>query len=314
MDVALRLRQGKALTDEATISAAPDHLRMSSALKLGDTYYLYCDYVRADDAHAPDTFSSNIHLFISTDLVNWTHYGPVIEQRPRGPDSFGCVNIDAVFHDGRVYLYYLGIAGPAQPRDVPGWLRGPQDNPHFLTSTIMVAESDNPAGPFNKRTVLLRCGEDGAWDSWKLVDPHVCRHVGKFLLYYKGFGSEPFTSRCIGLAASDSPRGPFTKHEDNPIISMPERGGVEVPVVFSHHGQLGMLLMTFEPRATLFLTSDDGVNWRANDEPFSQGDEFMDIGLIRDERGDLLPRYVQLNMTAGRPLDLSIRELKIEES
>ena len=86
------LKCGPALTDGPTISAAPDHLRMSSTIRLGDTYYLYCDYIAHDDPCAPGSFGSSLHLFTSPDLVSWTHHGEVVGPRSE-EDSFGCVNM-----------------------------------------------------------------------------------------------------------------------------------------------------------------------------------------------------------------------------
>jgi hypothetical protein len=130
---------------------------------------------------------------------------------------------------------------------------------------------------------------------------------GKFYLYYKGFNAPSKKSRKIGLAISDSPTGPFKKHDGNPIIDWSDKTGVEVPVVFNHHGKLGMLLMTFNPRKHMFLTSADGIIWSIQNQHFSGG---MDIGLVKDRNNNLLPYYIQF---VGRPLSLKVFNLQISE-
>lgn len=299
-------KAGEPLTDGPTVSAAPDHVRMCAVMRVQGVYYLYADYVPADNTYAPGTFDTGLHLFTSTDLIDWTHRGPIISPSSSGPDSFGCVNVDLLRWQGRYYLYYLGLAGPREQELYPGlgtpaprgWLEGPEC-PHYLEPTLMVAESASPEGPFTKRTPVLHAAPADAWDAWKLVDPHVCVKDGRFLLYYKGFNSEEFTSRKIGLAIGDSPAGPFQRHPRNPIIDLAPETGCEVPTVFCHHGTPGMLLLTFSPRRCMLFTSKDGVQWTVAQDPFGPrtGNKHMDIGLVKDTDNNLLPCYFQMVRT-----------------
>jgi hypothetical protein len=211
-DSSLSLVRGTPLVKGFSVTAAPDHLRMSSVIKVKDTYYLYCDYIRRDDPNAPGSYSSSLHLFTSADLTQWKHRGEV-----NGPktdeDSFGCVNVDVIYHDGVVYIYYLGIGknGVETRKRNEGWSAGPDDRNYF-SSTIMVAESKSPLGPFTKRTPILKTGPKGGWDSWKLVDPHVMKVKEKFYLYYKGSTPDPRTRANLG--------SPFLSHQQALSSSM----------------------------------------------------------------------------------------------
>jgi len=277
---------------------------MCAVLRADGLYHLYADYVPADNPFAPGTFDTELHRFTSTDLRHWEHRGPIIQRSASGPDSYGCVNVDVLHWQGRTYLYYLGLAGPPEQErygelNAPcGWLEGP-NCPSWLRPTLMVAEADSPAGPFTRRKPVLEAPEDPqAWDGWKLVDPHVCVHHGRFLLYYKGFNSEEFTSRKIGLATSDTPTGPFRRHPENPIIDLAPETGCEVPVVFNHRGHLGMLLLTFTPRRSIHRRSSDGLHWDTVRDPFGPtGHHHMDIGLVKDTENNLLPCFFQMQRT-----------------
>jgi len=305
----LSLKRGAPLTKGPTVTAAPDHLRMSSAIKVKDTYYLYSDYIRHDDPNAPGSYSSSLHLFTSTNLVDWTHRGEVIGSQS-DDDSFGCVNVDVLCHDGSVYIYYLGIGKndfESRKRN-EGWNVRPDDR-SYLTSTIMVAESESPLGPFKKRTPLLRAGPKGSWDHWKVLDPKVIKVDGQFRLYFKGFNTKFHLSRKIGFATSSSPTGPFKKYEKNPILDWSGSGqtGIDVTVPFNHRGNLGMLSLTFDPRRHVYLTSNDGIQWHVHNEMFSKG---MDIGLVKDHDNNLLPYYIQ---SSGKPLSLTLFNLQIRK-
>jgi hypothetical protein len=302
----LHVKAGPPLTAGPTVSAEPDHVRMCAVMCVHGLFYMYADYVPADNPYAPGTFNTGLHLFTSADLIDWTHRGPILGPSPSGPDSYGCVNVDVLCWQGRYYLYYLGLTGPREQEVYPGlktaaprgWLEGPA-SPYYLEPTLMVAEADSPEGPFSNRTPVLHSAAEGAWDSWKLVDPHVCVKNGRFLLYYKGFDSEDFTSRKIGLATGDSPTGPFHRHLENPVVDLAPETGCEVPTVFCHHGRLGMLLLTFSPRRSMLLFSEDGVRWTVAQDPFSPrtGHAHTDIGLVKDTDNNLLPYYFQMNRT-----------------
>lgn len=311
--VSLNLLPDGPLIDGPILSCSPDHLRMCSVLKSGGTYYLYGDYIRAGSPFAPGSYDSELHLFTSRDLLQWKRCGPVITRRPGQPDAFGCVNVDVLVWQGRVHVYYLGLAGPRSPALFPGtsapfgWLADP-DDPLYLRSTLMVAVSDSPEGPFDERHALLEPGPPGSWESHKLVDPHVCFLNGRFHLYYKGFSrGRDFSTRRIGLAVAEQPTGPYIRHSANPVVSID--GGCEVPAVFSRGGICGMILVGFRPHRNLLLGSADGVEWSVLKDPFieSPRGRVLDVGLVKDEKNELQPYFFQVWNT--NPADLAVHRL-----
>jgi hypothetical protein len=111
------------------------------------------------------------------------------------------------------------------------------------------------AGPFSRRTPVLQSSAEGAWDSWKLVDPHnpvvdlapetgcevptvFCHHgrLGMLLLTFS-------PRRCILLVSEDGVR---------------------------------------------WTIAQDPFSRRT-------GHGHMDIGLVKDTKNNLLPYYFQMN-------------------
>lgn len=307
----MRLELPRSLTPVSILTHPRDSLRMAACILVDDRYYLYCDYTSADSPYAPHTFDSELHLFVSDDLQTWQHRGPVVTPSPEedAPDSFGSVNIDVLASGEKYYLYYTGISGPKDQgsreeylhKAPPGWTESP-NGPHYLASCIMVAEADRPQGPFRKHEPILHLGPDGAWDRWKILDPHVAELNGRYLLYYKGFNGRGFETRNIGLAVSDSPIGPFRKHRNNPIITGVEHGGVEVPAVVRAGGRLAMILMTFPPdREWLFLESDDGIRWH-NHGNIAEIHALagLDVSFVKDEASEPTGFLIQTTPGSGR--------------
>lgn len=123
--------------------------------------------------------------------------------------------------------------------------------PHWLTnSEIVRATSSNAGGPYVFREVVLPRRGSSFWDGCMTHNPRICRHGRKWLLYYTGTtynGEIPVAGRPmqsgdlvevaktdhriveahgnqrIGLAASDSPEGPWER-PDVPILQ-PRPGG-----------------------------------------------------------------------------------------
>lgn len=87
---------------------------------------------------------------------------------------------------------------------------------------IGYATSTSIAGPFtwgNSDAAVLDVGTTGAWDDNKVGDPSVYRMGDKWYMAYFGFDG---TTAQDGLAYCDDadfPDGPWTKHENNPILT-----------------------------------------------------------------------------------------------
>ncbi len=72
----------------------------------------------------------------------------------------------------------------------------------------------------------LSCGGPGAWDEQGVSSPTILVAEGRYFLYYTAAaktpdndGGEPNgTATAIGVAFADSPRGPWTRFSDDPVL------------------------------------------------------------------------------------------------
>lgn len=98
--------------------------------------------------------------------------------------------------------------------------------------TIWYATSQDEGHTWQEHGMALGLGEKGAFDSHAVFTPNILAHNDKYYLYYTGVKPTPgnldsefennavndFTA--IGLAVADSPRGPFERVANNPILEV----------------------------------------------------------------------------------------------
>ncbi|MBN1804580.1 MAG: hypothetical protein JW837_04970 [Sedimentisphaerales bacterium] len=111
---------------------------------------------------------------------------------------------DAFKDFGTYYLYYHGS--------------GEKDD-----YQIGVATSDNPLGPFKKYegNPIVKIGKKGDWDEMYVACAMVMKEgVDKYYMWYTGRNPKgPNKERWdMGLATAPGPLGPWTPHENNPLI------------------------------------------------------------------------------------------------
>jgi predicted GH43/DUF377 family glycosyl hydrolase len=93
-------------------------------------------------------------------------------------------------------------------------------------STIWHATSTNAGIDWVEQDQAIELGSN-AWDSDSVFAPNVLLYEDNYYLYYTGVGPNYWTTSGyvedqkfrIGVACSDSPDGPWTKYEGNPILS-----------------------------------------------------------------------------------------------
>ena len=136
---------------------------------------------------------------------------------------------DVIQGDGVYYVYYTyvkrAIAPDAAKRLYPSGYIG----------RIWCATSED-GKTWIERGEVLGLGKDGAFDSHAVFTPNILYHGGKYWLYYTGIKPTPGNKdgvfennnttdyTAIGLAVSDSPRGPFKRVSDQPILTVgPDR-------------------------------------------------------------------------------------------
>lgn len=175
--------------------------------------------------------------------------------------------------DGKYYLYYMGNNGDGKVTSVPGkeklnWL-------HRNNQRIGVAIADNPNGPWKRshKPVMDISVDSLAHDALMTSNPSFCqRPDGGFLMVYKAVGKKfpaPNGGPVVHMVAtSDSPTGPFTKHE-KPIFTFEgERFPAEDPYIWYQDGRYRAIvkrIKKFEGKRAFSLVhyeSDDGFDWK----------------------------------------------------
>jgi xylan 1,4-beta-xylosidase len=198
------------------------------------TYYLYATgEVNGDNG-------TRVHT--STNLVDWQR-GPVVFE-PGEPHVWA----PDVWRDpdsGRFYLYYtvnqtVGVAeasGPLGPfrivrkffdQAIDAHLFRDDDGKLYLYYVqlpgfrITVQPMANPTTPEGESRLVLRPEADWEKRAGHVTEgPWIIKHAGRYYLLYSGSGADT-PDYAVGYATADSPLGPFTRAQNNPIVQRSE--------------------------------------------------------------------------------------------
>jgi len=159
-------------------------------LLVGDTVWLYAT---AEDGHA-----RHFYAYASQDLQEWTRHGPVFEFDSASwiPEDKKAWAPGVIAKDGRYYLYYS--CGPKP-------------------SSIGVAVSDHPAGPFvdSGQPLLQDHGRKG----FEAIDAHVFE--------------DPATGRVYGYAGGSAGKKLRVFEMNDDLVSFAREVPVETPPHFT---------------------------------------------------------------------------------
>lgn len=236
------------LTGVLSVSAVADTyknpiLNMDMAdphvIRDGETYYLYAT-----------THTKGYDVYTSRDLVNWTNRGLAFSSGRGGdwaPDVFKS-------KEGKYYLYYtsngpepirktkvVGVAVADSPlgkfvdkaiyvtNAIDAHLFQDDDGQLYFYYVdlndgfkIMAQRMSDPLKRAGEPREVIRPTESWEKRSGHVTEgPFVLKRNGIYYLTYSGTGADS-PNYGIGYATSDSPLGPFTKHQGNPIA---QRGG-----------------------------------------------------------------------------------------
>jgi len=126
------------------------------------------------------------------------------------------------------YVYYSKVVKaelPANKRHLGG---------SGYPATIWYASSADGLN-WTERGEALGQGEVGRWDSFGVFTPNILKHGDKYWLYYTGVCPTPGRSdgkfennsesdfTAIGVAANDSPDGPFERLSDQPVLTVGQK-------------------------------------------------------------------------------------------
>ncbi|CAB9493679.1 glycoside hydrolase family 117 protein [Alteromonas macleodii] len=200
----------------------------------------------------------------SEDGETWKEQGVAISRGEPGSYDDRAVFTPEIFvENDNYYLVYQSVKTPYTNRQY---------------EEIAIAHATSPYGPWQKSPEpIVSPAKDGEWkgeednrfhveskgsfDSHKVHDPCLLSFRGKYYLYYKGetMGeSMNMGGREIkhGVAIAESPLGPYTKSELNPISN----SGHEV-VVWNYNGGIASLLTTDGPEKNTIQFANDGLNF-----------------------------------------------------
>ena len=217
-----------------------------SIIKVGDTYHMFASCWTSEDFNAWKT-SFIVRGTSKTLLGPYTFAGEVF--RPRSGDFFdsqGCHNPKITFHNGKYYLYYLGI---------PAWKSG-------------VAVSDSVEGPWERRKEWCIPANNPAL--WIHPDGSVYG-VGKVKVENPKFpGSKKFDELLHYIHAFRSPSifGPYTMLHHGKDNALPNNYQNEDPCLWHDGTRYHMLLTDLHGLASglhksfVYYTSRDGISYQ----------------------------------------------------
>ncbi|WP_297089717.1 hypothetical protein [uncultured Draconibacterium sp.] len=212
--------------------------------------------------------------------VSESPYGPFqhrdVTLPARGADFWdGMCTHNPTIHEfnGRYYLYYMGNTGDEKKPSTPtkptiNWV-------HRNNQRIGVAVATNPNGPWERfDEPLIDVSPDStAHDALLVSNPSVTlRPDGGYLMVYKAAGKKrkgiaggPVV-HCV--ATSDSPTGPFKKH-DLPVFTAEGHDfPAEDPFIFYYGGKYRAIVKDMHGafieagKSLVYFESKDGYDWK----------------------------------------------------
>ena len=175
--------------------------------------------------------------------------------------------------NGKYYLYYMGNTGDGKIVSLPG--KEKLNWNHRNNQRIGVAVADSPDGPWKRfdQPVLDISMDSLAHDALMTSNPSICqRPDGSYLMVYKAVGKKfpaPNGGPVVHMVAtSESPTGPFTKH-DNPIFTFEgERFPAEDPYIWYQEGRYRAIVKRIKQIdnkrvfSLVHYESEDGFDWK----------------------------------------------------
>lgn len=186
----------------------------SDIIKVGDTYYVW--YSRMDSPVTSGYWATIWYATSKDEGYTWQEQGIALGLGEKGQfDSHSVFTPNILAYKGKYYLYYTGVK-PTQENE-----NGDFEGNHTTDITaIGLAVSDSADGPFKRienNPILTISETPEDFDSYRIDDSSLIIRDHKVWLYYKGRsivdGSQGPRLTKMGVAFSDYPIGPFTKHE-----------------------------------------------------------------------------------------------------
>ena len=228
----------------------------SDVIKVGDKHYVWYTKLHSKLENGqrtpiyPEGYYGTIWYATSTDNgYTWKEEGMAIDKGKDGElDSFGILTPNIIKEGSKYFLYYTAVQN--------GFDNKPDTRRN--ETTIVMAESDSPDGPWIKKpSPMISPGRGFAkFDSFRVDDACLVKHEGKFLLYFKG-RQWRFTPRDtkMGVAIADTPRGPFRKLNNGDFI---QDSGHEC-LIWNFDGKIYSLASNTGPNPNSLWQSQNGL-------------------------------------------------------
>lgn len=297
-----------------------------SIVRAGDDYYM---------VHSSFSYYPGIPIFHSKDLVNWEQIGHVLERPSQLPvDSLGIsrgVFAPTIeYHDGTFYVlntlvdaggnFMVTTTDPAGEWSDPVWL----DNVGGIDPSIFfdddgktyIMNNDAPVGEplydghraiwireydvennksISEPKVIINGGVDISQEPAWIEGPHLMKVNGEYILHAAEGGTGPDHSQVV--LKGNSPLGPFTPYENNPILTQrhisPDREfAVEyvghADMVETQNGEWWTIFLGVRPYdGTHFNTGRETfllpVTWKDGWPVILEGDEEVPVKLKRPD-------------------------------
>ncbi|MFT3981944.1 MAG: glycoside hydrolase family protein [Ferruginibacter sp.] len=254
-------------------------------------YYVWCN----SPVLAPD---GKVHLYFSrwkaekkmSGWINGSEIAHAVAASPEGPyevtgtilaprgpgfwDASTCHNPLIRIFNGKYYLYYMG-----------------NSNGKTNTKRIGLATSNSPEGPWTRADApILLPGSEGEWDDHCTTNPAVIQHKdGRYWMYYKSWNTKEYETstgtvrgnRKYGVSFADSPEGPFSKYEGNPVIDFSHRpGNAQIEDAFIWHQQNRFHIIArdmgyYNHKNGLLLHSKKGLHWSTPEIAYEAAEKYI---------------------------------------
>ena len=242
----------------------------------GKCHLFYSRWPRKLGHNAWATHSEIAHAVSENPLGPYKHVD--IALPARGGDFWDghCTHNPTIHEfDGKYYLYYMGNFGDGQAMEELNWT-------HRNHQRVGVAVADHPNGPWKRfdEPILDISPDKNAPDSLLTNNPSVCRRADNtYLLIYKAVtrnGEMPFGGPVVHLAAtSESPTGPFNKHDGVVFTAPGDAFPAEDPFIWYQDGKHYAIVkdmhgaFTDAGRSLALFESEDGFDWGLSKHPLA---------------------------------------------
>ncbi len=244
-----------------------------------DLYHMYYSRWEKNLGWAWVTDSEIAHAVSKSPFGPWEFQDVALA--PRGSEYWDglCTHNPTVhFFDGKYYLYYMGNTGDGKNPSSPGNLV--YNMIHRNNQRIGVAVAEQANGPWKRSdTPLIDVSEEeNSLDALMTSNPSVTqRPDGGYLMVYKAVGKKnpgPYGGPVVHcVATSDSPLGPFKKH-DLPVFTAENFDfPAEDPFIWFQAGKYRAIVkdmhgaFTEAGQALVLFESEDGFDWKLASDP-----------------------------------------------